>query len=277
MSLDDVSGSSAAGAAPAGRLIAARYDVLEPLGEADRGGAPAELIASFRARDRSMNRIVAVKTLQPPFGEREEIAERLRVGLGRVLSLAHPNIVRTYDVGRDESDGEKLYLVEEFVRGIDLKERIRRAAPFQLAAATDVAMAIAEALAYAQTRGVSHGDVRPRNVLIGPDGLAKLTGFGVAEAQALARDEAPALLRQTVAYSAPESARDSAADPNCRCLRPRRDSVRTADRQPALPRRQLLRHRPEARTGPCAVAKRCQCRRTARARWNRTQGAEQAA
>ena len=206
MADDDMAGL--ADARPTGtRLIAGRYDVLEAMGE-------GFLIASFRARDRTLNRIVTIKTLLPAFLDDSEIREKLRAGLGRVLALAHPNIVRTYDVGGDGSGDSGLFIVEEYVRGIDLRERIRRAAPFQLAAATDIGIAIAEALEYAQTRGVAHGDIRPQNVLIGPDGQIKLSGFGIAEAQHLAVGDNSAALRLLLPYAAPETARTTAPTPS---------------------------------------------------------------
>jgi serine/threonine-protein kinase len=97
-----------------------------------------------------------------------------------------------------------LYLAEEYIRGIDLKERIRRVAPFSLTVAVDVALALAEALEFAHARGVVHGDIRPQNVLVGPEGQIKLTGFGTAGAQALLAD--PSTLMRTVPYAAPEVA-----------------------------------------------------------------------
>jgi serine/threonine protein kinase len=203
MAVDNAPGPPPDALPPSGRPFAGRYDILESMGE----GA---LVASYRARDRSLNRIVTLKTLRPEFANREDIRARLRDGLGKILALAHPNIVRTYDVGVDEANGGALFVVEEYVRGIDLKERIRRAAPFQLAAATDTAIAIAEGLEFAQTRGIAHGDVRPQNVLIAPEGQIKLTGFGVAEAQGLAVGDTPSLLRKVVLYRPAEASRDEA-------------------------------------------------------------------
>lgn len=186
------------------RILAGRYEILETIGE---GG----LLASFRARDRAMNRIVAVKTLLPAFAGRADLAERLKAGLGQTLSLTHPNITRTFDVGTDEETGA-LFLVEEYLRGIDLKERIRRTAPFQLSAATDAAIAITEALEFAHARGgIAHGDVRPQNVLIGPEGQVKLTGFGVAGAQeSILNTGDTDHLKRIVGYIAPDAARAAA-------------------------------------------------------------------
>ncbi len=186
-------GGGGGGGSSSSRVINGRYEVLEAIGE-------GPLLEAFRARDRALNRIVAVKTLLPVHAQQPLVLERLRAGLGAVVSLSHASLTRVYDVGQDP-DGT-MFLAEEYVRGIDLKERIRRVAPFSLTAATDVAIALAEALEYAHARGVIHGDLRPQNVLIGPEGQVKLTGLGTALVQPLLSD-ANTLLR-TVPYSAPD-------------------------------------------------------------------------
>ncbi|MDX1933843.1 MAG: PASTA domain-containing protein [Capsulimonadales bacterium] len=180
------------------RLLAGRYEVLETLGE-------GPLLTAYRARDRQVNRIVTVKAIRPQFAKDDAVLRRLREGIGAAYSLAHSNIARVFDIGTDEETG-LLYLAEEYVRGIDLKERIRRNAPFQLAPATDTAIAIAEALEAAHARGVTHGDVRPQNVLIGPEGQIKLTNFGIATAQSEIAASDPALLKRIVGYVAPDAA-----------------------------------------------------------------------
>jgi serine/threonine-protein kinase len=78
-----------------------------------------------------------------------------------------------------------------------------------LTAATDCAVALAEALEYAHSRGIAHGDVRPQNVLIGPEGQVKLSGFGVAEAQNTVLYQDPGLLARVVSYVAPDAAASS--------------------------------------------------------------------
>ncbi len=195
-----------------GRVLAGRYEVLEALGT-------GPLLAAFRARDRALNRIVVVKTLLPALESGEPraatLAERVRAGLSGVVSLSHANVTRVYDVGRDDvSDGTgsadgRTFLAEEYVRGIDLKERIRRVAPFSLTASVDVAVAVAEALEYAHARGVVHGDLRPQNILIGPEGQIKVSNFGLSSALALLAD--PVTLLAVVPYTAPEVAESRSA------------------------------------------------------------------
>jgi serine/threonine-protein kinase len=180
------------------QTVGGRYEILESLGE-------GPLLAAFRARDRQLNRIVALKLLRPPFDSNASLIELLREGISETLTLSHSAILRGYDVGIDAELGIPYY-AEEFQRGIDLKERIRRTAPFQVNAAVDIAIVLAEALAFAHGRGLTHGDLRPQNVLIGADGMVKLTGFGVAAAQNAAAAADSSLLSRTVAYIAPDSA-----------------------------------------------------------------------
>lgn len=194
--------AAAGAAALRNRVVAERYELLEAIGE-------GPLLQAFRARDRALNRIVAVKTLLPGPAETAGIVERLRTGLSQVLSLSHAGIARAYDVGED--DETALFLAEEYVRGIDLKERIRRVAPFSLTASTDVAIALSEALEFAHARGVTHGDVRSQNVLIGPEGQIKVTGFGVAPAAWLLASTDPAVSARLTPYAAPRMTGPSAA------------------------------------------------------------------
>ena len=185
------------------RVLSNRYEILEFIGE-------GPLLAAYRARDKNQNRVVALKILLPQrAADHPAIAEKLKSGLGEVLAFSHPSITRTFDVGSDVENGIAVYVSEEYIRGIDLKERIRRAAPFQLTAATDCTIALAEALEFAHSRGIAHGDVRPQNVLIGPEGQVKISGFGVAEAQNMALYQDPGLLSRVVAYVAPDAAASS--------------------------------------------------------------------
>lgn len=180
------------------RIVGGRYELLEAVGE-------GPLLTAFRARDRQQNRIVALKTLHTSFASQATLVARLRSGFSETLSLSHPAIVRGYDVGEDGALCS-LYYAEEFVRGMDLKERVRRAAPFQLNATVEIAIAVAEALEFAHGRGIPHGDLCPQNILIGPDSTVKVTGFGISGANALAASKDPTLLERMAAYTAPDLA-----------------------------------------------------------------------
>lgn len=180
------------------RVVGKRYEVLECVGE-------GPVLTAFRSRDQQLNRIVALKTLRSELQDRPALLEALRAGFSEVLTLNHAAIARAYDVGSD-SEGIALYYAEEFVRGIDLKERIRRAAPFQLTSAVDVAVTVSEALEYSHGHGIAHGDLCPQNILIGPEGQVKVTGFGIAPTYTQLVGEDTSLLMRIVPYAAPDLA-----------------------------------------------------------------------
>lgn len=178
-----------------GQVINFRYEVLEKTGE---GG----LFTVYRTRDRVMNRLAAVKVLRPDYASDTEISRRILERAKALVPLSHPNVTRVYEAARTE---DCAYVCEEHVRGIDLKERIRRIAPFTAAAAVDVAIAVAQALDYLHRNGIIHGDLRPHKVLIGPEGEIKVTGAGLAFAFADQEEKRTLALMRAAHYAAPET------------------------------------------------------------------------
>ncbi|MCS6831383.1 MAG: protein kinase [Armatimonadota bacterium] len=154
------------------RVLAGRYELLEKLGE-------GSIFVAYRARDHETNTLVTVKLLQPAFADDTTLVHMLKQCLSSTSSLNHPRIARILHVG--EHDGQ-LVLVTEFVRGISLKERIRRVAPFTLSVAVDIALAVAEGLESAHRAGIAHGDLRPHNIIVSQEGLIKVTDFGLLPA-----------------------------------------------------------------------------------------------
>ncbi len=175
-------------------LIHQRYEVLEKVGE-------SPLFVVYKARDKSANRVVAIKTVQPAYAADPAFMEGLKAGMNAAGHLNHPNITRVLEFGVDAGTS---YSVLEFVRGINLKERIRRIAPFTLSVAVDFACAIGEALHYAHSIGQVHGDLRPQNVIISPEGAVKVTDFGVQRAVARSPLAQHEILLRAAPYHAPE-------------------------------------------------------------------------
>ncbi|MBI2842334.1 MAG: protein kinase [Armatimonadetes bacterium] len=177
-----------------GKVVNYRYEVLEKCGD-------GHFFSVYKARDKVLNRLVAVKMLGSKFAQVPGFSDRL-VGVVQTLTdLDHPNIAKVFEA--DEQDGNQ-FLAVEYVRGINLKDRIKRTAPFSISYAVDVAIAVAEALDYAHRNGIVHGDVRPHNILTRPDGQIKLTDFGmtaVLSAHPAVYEEAMA---RSVHYAAPE-------------------------------------------------------------------------
>lgn len=154
------------------RVLAGRYEPLEKLGE-------GSLFAAYRARDHETNALVTVNLLLPAFAEDTALVNALRECFRSAMALNHPRIARVLQVTEHEG---QLVLVTEFVRGINLKERIRRVAPFTLSVAIDLAIAVAEGLESAHRAGIVHGDLRPHNIIVSQEGLVKVTDFGLIPA-----------------------------------------------------------------------------------------------
>jgi serine/threonine-protein kinase len=154
----------------AAELIAERYELVELVGS---GG----MSSVYKAHDRLLERDVALKILHPHYGEDGEYVERFRREARAVAQLSHPNIVTVIDRGDD--DGRQ-YIVFELVEGENLKQLIARIGRLPVRRAVELAIATADALAFAHEHGLVHRDVKPQNVLLTPDGETKVTDFGIA-------------------------------------------------------------------------------------------------
>jgi len=172
-----------------GRLVAERYQLT---GRIDSGGT-AEV---WRARDIRLGRDVAVKIL----GAEADAAfrERFTDEAKRAAAVTHPNIVTVYDEGQDGTDA---FIVMEYVRGMTLRDVIAARGALPPAEAADLMTQIAAALDATHRAGMVHCDVKPANVIVTPEGMAKLTDFGIARA---ARGAEERELVGTARYVAPE-------------------------------------------------------------------------
>jgi serine/threonine-protein kinase len=153
-----------------GEVIAERYEVEELVGT---GG----MSSVYRARDLLLERLVALKVLHPHYGDDEEYVERFRREARSVAQLSHPHIVTVIDRGED--DGQQ-FIVFEYIDGENLKQLLARTGPLPARRALELAIEIADALAFAHEHGLIHRDVKPQNVLLSADGDTKVTDFGIA-------------------------------------------------------------------------------------------------
>ena len=151
-------------------VIAERYELEELVGT---GG----MSSVYRARDRLLERHVALKVLHPHYADDEEYVERFRREARSVAQLSHPHIVTVIDRGED---GGQQFIVFEYVDGENLKQFVERTGPLPTRRAVELALEVADALAFAHEHGLVHRDVKPQNVLLTPDGDAKVTDFGIA-------------------------------------------------------------------------------------------------
>ena len=153
-----------------GTLLADRYRLEAQIGS---GG----MSTVYRAFDTVLERTVAIKLMHRNLAEHSEQLERFGREARAVARLNHPHIVQVIDAGEDE---DTPFIVFEHVRGETLKERIQRAGRLPVTEAVAYAIEIARALGAAHERGIVHRDVKPQNVLINEEGVAKVTDFGIA-------------------------------------------------------------------------------------------------
>lgn len=185
-----------------GSVLGDRYEIIEKIGS---GG----MAVVYRGKDKKLDRYVTIKVLREEFIGDEEFIERFRSEACSAARLSHPNIVRVYDVGED---GEINYIVMEYIHGDTLKTAIRKKAPFDSRSTINVAIQIASALSQAHKAHIVHRDIKPQNILVGTDGVVKVTDFGIARAARATTMTTTANAAGSVHYFSPEQARGGYVD-----------------------------------------------------------------
>jgi len=154
-------------------ILGSRYELLERVG---MGG----MAVVYKAKDKMLNRYVAVKILREEFKENEDFIRRFKVESQAAACLSHQNIVQVYDVG--EENGLH-YIVMEFLEGYTLKQYINsKGGKLSRREATNFSMQICRALEHAHFKHVVHRDIKPQNIVITESGKLKVTDFGIARA-----------------------------------------------------------------------------------------------
>src|SRR5438270_1407272 len=157
----------------------------------------------YRALDETLQRRVAVKLMNREVVSDSAQLERFRREARAVAQLNHPHIVQVIDAAEDEGTP---YIVFEYVEGETLKDRIRRYGRLPVSEAVAYAIEIARALGAAHDRQIVHRDVKPQNVLIGGEGSAKITDFGIARSLAEEGLTVAGRVLGTTDYVSPEQA-----------------------------------------------------------------------
>jgi len=165
----------------------------------------------WRASDLVLDREVAVKLLRPEYADHPDTLERFRAEAKHAGSLTHPCVARVYDYG-NAGVAIPPYLVMEYVNGPSLADMLA-VDPVHPVLALDVAAQAAAGLDAAHRIGLVHRDVKPGNILIGADGLVKITDFGIAHAAGSAPITGPGLVMGTTQYMAPERIAGGQATP----------------------------------------------------------------
>lgn len=185
------------------KVLAGRYELFERVGE---GG----MSVVYKAKDKLLNRFVAIKILKPEFINDHKFIDSFRRESQAAASLSHPNIVNIYDVGRE---GNIHYIVMELIQGKTLSDYIKEQGPMPYPKVIALSKQIAAALAFAHKNHIIHRDVKPHNVMITPNGTAKITDFGIAKAVNAATivDNTEGIIG-SVHYFSPEQARGGYVD-----------------------------------------------------------------
>jgi serine/threonine-protein kinase len=183
-----------------GSVLAGRYEITAPIATGGMGEV-------WRAKDRTLGRTVAVKVLRSEYTGDSSFLIRFRNEARHTAALSHPNIASVYDYGETTEDGHRLaYLVMEFVEGKPLVTILAERGRLTPEQTLDVLGQAGDGLSAAHAAGMVHRDIKPGNLLVRPDGVVKLTDFGIA----YARDAAPltrtGMVVGTAQYLSPEQA-----------------------------------------------------------------------
>ena len=186
-----------------GKLLGNRYEIIEKVGN---GG----MATVYKAEDKVLKRNVAVKILRDEFTTDEEFIKRFEIEAQSAARLVHPNIVSIFDVGVEEN---LYYIVMELIQGKTLKEIIiEERGPLPWKWSVNVAIQIASALEMAHKNNIIHRDIKPHNIIITEDGIAKVTDFGIAKAVSNSTITAFGTTIGSVHYFSPEHARGGFTD-----------------------------------------------------------------
>jgi serine/threonine-protein kinase len=183
-------------------LLGERYRLLERIG----GGGMAEV---YLAEDVLLTRRVAVKILRSQFTCDDDFITRFRQEAKAAARLSHPNIVSIFDVG---CEADMHYIVMEYVAGETLKDLIKREGALSPLLAAEIAAQVAAALKHAHENNIVHCDIKPHNILLSRDGLAKVTDFGIARAVSSQTTTQVVGVQGSVQYLSPEQARGYGVD-----------------------------------------------------------------
>ena len=154
-----------------GKILAGRYEIIQVVG---KGG----MATVYKARDNLLNRYVAVKVLKDEYSKDEVFVKRFRTEAQSAASLIHPNIVSVFDVGEDKGIS---YIVMELLESKTLKDYIEEKGPLSSELTLKIAAQIASALEAAHKAHIVHRDIKPQNIILNQNLVAKVTDFGIAK------------------------------------------------------------------------------------------------
>ena len=185
-----------------GTVFAGRFEVIEELGKGGMGKV-------FKVFDKEISESIALKLLKPEIAADEETIKRFRNELKYARKIAHKNVCRMYDLGREHG---LYYITMEYISGEDLKSMIRMMGPLNVGKAVSIAKQVCEGLAEAHRLGVVHRDLKPQNIMIDREGNARIMDFGIARSLKAKGITVEGTIIGTPEYMSPEQVEGKDAD-----------------------------------------------------------------
>lgn len=185
-----------------GMVLADRYEILQLLGEGGMG-------AVFSARDRELDRIVALKIIRPELARNAQVLRRFKQELVLARQVTHRNIIRIFDLG---SDRGTRFITMEYIEGADLSSVLTRRGKLPAREAVDIVRQVCRGLEAAHAEGVVHRDLKPHNIMIYGQGKVLVMDFGIARSMSESHVTRTGALVGTPTYMSPEQAQGQPVD-----------------------------------------------------------------
>jgi serine/threonine protein kinase/tetratricopeptide (TPR) repeat protein len=185
-----------------GSILAERYEILKLLGEGGMG-------AVYKARDRELDRVVALKVIRPELAGHPSILARFKQELILARKITHRSVIRIFDLG--VAQGIR-FITMEFVEGHDLSTLLDEQGKYSTKEASKLLLQVGSALEAAHAEGVVHRDLKPQNIMVEDNGRACVMDFGLARSVENTGMTQVGAVLGTPAYMSPEQAKGLTAD-----------------------------------------------------------------
>ncbi|HWC97040.1 MAG TPA: protein kinase [Candidatus Sulfopaludibacter sp.] len=186
----------------AGDVLGDRYEIVKLLGEGGMG-------AVYRARDRELDRLVAVKVIRPELARNAQVLQRFKQELILARQVTHRNIIRIFDLG--SAQGTR-FITMEYIEGEDLAGVLSHRGKLPAEEAAGIIAQVAQGLEAAHAEGVVHRDLKPQNIMMDPQGRALVMDFGIARSMDSSNMTRTGALMGTPTYMSPEQAQGQKVD-----------------------------------------------------------------